>query len=297
MDAFGKAAYVVDAVPWRQMIHIFADGVVGETEIGVDQVLHVLDAARITGFVQFHPDAVTYHVIQHDEIIFTLFAAFHAVLHLVVARFVMTVDILSDAEEVPLRGSQLACVKFIRMLISAVCQGVYLFGRHIGEVEAQERGDFFFWDAVSVVCAGQPEQIVVAVAFFVLVFVIVVVKEESKQGAAFALGIRDVVRRLFAPGGICRCCGSLFPSGSFLFLLSERTVEVDNQKLRGGIQVGVFIMGQIADACHVFARFVDVRLAKLLVECRNLVVSVGMVVAYFFGRLRQGAVGQAGLYG
>ena len=36
VDAFGKAAYVVDAVPWRQMIHIFADGVVGETEIGVN---------------------------------------------------------------------------------------------------------------------------------------------------------------------------------------------------------------------------------------------------------------------
>ena len=52
VDTFGKAADVVDAVPLRQMIHIFADGMVGETEIGVDQVLHVLDAARVTGFVQ-----------------------------------------------------------------------------------------------------------------------------------------------------------------------------------------------------------------------------------------------------
>ena len=95
-----------------------------------------------------HPDAVTYHVIQHDEILFTLFATFHAVLHLVVARFVMAVDILSDAEEVPLRGSQLTCVKFVRMLISTVRQGIYFFGRHIGEVEAQERSDFFFGDAL-----------------------------------------------------------------------------------------------------------------------------------------------------
>ena len=154
MDTFGKTADVVDAVPLGQMVHILADGVVGNTEIGVDQVLHVLDAARITGFVQFHPDAVAYHVIQHDEIIFTLFSTFHAVLHLVVARFVMIVDILSDAEEVPLRGSQFTCVKFVRMLISTVRQGVNLFGWYVGEVEAQERGDFFFGDAVSVVCAG-----------------------------------------------------------------------------------------------------------------------------------------------
>ena len=56
-------------------------------------------------------------------------------------------------------------------------------------------------------------------------------------------------------------------------------------------------MGQIADACHVFARFVDVRLAKLLIECCNLVVSVGMIVAHFFGRLWQSAVGQTGLHG
>lgn len=154
MDTFGKAADVVDTVPLRQVIYILADGMVGETEIGVDQVFHILDAARVTGLVQLHPDAVTYHVIQHDEILFTLFAPFHAVLHLVVARFVMAVDILSDAEEVPLRGSQLTCVKFVRMLISTVRQGIYFFGRHIGEVEAQERGDFFFGDAVSIVCAG-----------------------------------------------------------------------------------------------------------------------------------------------
>ena len=66
----------------------------------------------------------------------------------------MAVDILSDAEEVPLRGSQLTCVKFVRMLISTVRQGVNLFGRYVGEVEAQKRGDFFFGDAVSIVCAG-----------------------------------------------------------------------------------------------------------------------------------------------
>ena len=154
VDTFGKAADVVDTVPLRQVIYILADGMVGETEIGVDQVFHVLDAARITGFIQLHPDAVTYHVIQHDEILFTLFATFHAVLHLVVARFVMTVDILSDAEEVPLRGFQLTCVKFVRVLISTVRQGVNLFGWYVGEVEAQERGDFFFGDAVSIVCAG-----------------------------------------------------------------------------------------------------------------------------------------------
>ena len=154
VDTFGKATDVVDAVPLGQVIHILADGMVGETEIGVDQVFHVLDAARITGFIQLHPDAVTDHVIQHDEILFTLFATFHAVLHLVVARFVMTVDILSDAEEVPLRGFQLTCVKFVRVLISTVRQGIYFFERHIGEVEAQERGDFFFGNAVSIVCAG-----------------------------------------------------------------------------------------------------------------------------------------------
>lgn len=72
MNTFGKATDVVDAVPLGQVIHILADGMVGEIEIGVDQVLHVLDAARITGFIQLHPDAVTDHVIQHDEILFTL---------------------------------------------------------------------------------------------------------------------------------------------------------------------------------------------------------------------------------
>ena len=53
-------------------------------------------------------------------------------------------------------------------------------------------------------------------------------------------------------------------------------------------------MRQIADARHVFARFVDVRLAKLFVECGNLVVGMSMVVTDFLGRLRQGAVGQTG---
>ena len=180
VNAAGEKADVVDAVPLGQMIQIFADGMVGETEIGVDQVLHVLDATRVTGFVQFQPDAVARHVVQRDEIIFPLFATLHAVLHLVVTRFVMAVDVLSDAEEIPLRSGQFACVMFTGMLVSTVCQGVDFFWWQIGEVEVQEREDFFFGDAISVVGAGQFEQIIVAVALLVLVFMVVVVKKEGE---------------------------------------------------------------------------------------------------------------------
>ena len=157
VNAAGEEADVVDAVPLGQTIQIFADRMVGETEIGINQILHVLDAAGITGFVQLHPDAVTYHVIQHDEIVFTLFATLHAVLHLVVACFVMAVDVLSGAEEIPLRSSQFAGVVFIGMLVGAVGQGVDFFGRQVGEVEVQEGNGFSFGDAVSVVGASQPE--------------------------------------------------------------------------------------------------------------------------------------------
>ena len=58
VDTFGKAADVVDTVPLRQVIHILADGMVGETEIGVDKFLNVLDAASINCLVHLHPDAV-----------------------------------------------------------------------------------------------------------------------------------------------------------------------------------------------------------------------------------------------
>ena len=57
-----------------------------------------------------------------------------------------------------------------------------------------------------------------------------------------------------------------FPSGSFLFLFSERAVEIDDENLRIRVQIDILVVRQIADARHVFARFVDVRLAKLFVE-------------------------------
>ena len=53
---------------------------------------------------------------------------------------------------------------------------------------------------------------------------------------------------------------------NFLFLFSERAVEIDDENLRIRVQIDILVVRQIADARHVFARFVDVRLAKLFVE-------------------------------
>ena len=78
------------------------------------------------------------------------------------------------------------------------------------------------------------------------------------------------------------------PGVFFFFFLWRRAVEVDDENLRIRAQIDILIVRQIADARHVFARFVDVRLAKLFVECGNLVVGMRMVVADLFGRLRQG---------
>lgn len=123
---------------------------------------------------------------------------------------------------------------------------------------------------------------------------IVIVKKEGEQGTTVALRIIDVVRRLLVRRFFCGYSGRLFPSGSFLFLFSERAVEIDDENLRIRVQIDILVVRQIADARHVFARFIDVRLAKLFVECSNLVVGMRMVVADLFGRLRQGAIGQAG---
>ena len=119
-------------------------------------------------------------------------------------------------------------------------------------------------------------------------------KEGGRAGSGFRFGIRDVVRRFFARRCVWCCSRRLFPSGSLLFLFPERAVEVDDENLRIRVQIDILIVRQIADARHVFARFVDVRPAKLFVECGNLVIGMCMVVADFFGRLRQGTVGQTG---
>ena len=77
-----------------------------------------------------------------------------------------------------------------------------------------------------------------------------------------------------------RCCPKAFGMEVFLWLFRKTfsvrefffffslrgAVEVDDKNLRIRVQIDILIVRQVADACHVFARFVDVRLAKLFVE-------------------------------
>ena len=72
---------------------------VGDAEVGVDQILNRLDGARIAQFVHFHPNAVFHHFVENMERFRLLrvrfpSAIFHDMKHFVVACIVIFFDML-----------------------------------------------------------------------------------------------------------------------------------------------------------------------------------------------------------
>lgn len=295
--AAGEARQVVDAVPGGQLLHVQADGVVGLAEVGVDEVAYILDVARVAGFVQFHPDGVLHLVVQLAEGAGATGTALHAVLHQVVAGVVVASDVLLDVQEIPLGGGQLAGVELLGVAVGAHDCRVQFFGGQVGEVGANEELRFVHRNAVAVVGACQLVQVVVAVPLAVRLLVVVPVEQGGKQGAAFAGGVADMVRRPAGgvPDGFLH--GAFLPSRRPLGLLPEGKGRIDDEHLRVGVEVDFVIVGQVAEARHVLAGFVEAGVAELLVEGGYLVVGMGMIVPHLVGRLGQAAVGKAGAHG